>query len=152
MPVQDLSELDTEQKKRIADLAKTTKIEDLDTTALIADVNLDFSRTMNKIIFDQFLENSQDSEYFPKHLKLPPKEKPKDVRYLGTVELERNKGVKEMNVSSNREITFIEPKDFNDTFKSFCFASLYIKKEVIKALQEIRVECNKINDLPIFHL
>jgi len=52
MPVQDLSELDTEQKKRIADLAKTTKIEDLDTTALIADVNLDFSRTMNKIIFD----------------------------------------------------------------------------------------------------
>jgi len=68
------------------------------------------------------------------------------------MELERTKGVKEMNVSSNREITFLEPKDFNDTFKSFCFASLYIKKEVIKALQEIRVECNKINDLPIFNL
>ena len=62
MPVQDLSELDTEQKKRIADLAKTTKIEDLDTTALIADVNLDFSRTMNKIIFDKFMEDSKESE------------------------------------------------------------------------------------------
>lgn len=68
------------------------------------------------------------------------------------MELERSKGIKEMNVNSNKEISFIEPKDFNDTFKSFCFASLYIKKEVIKALQEIRVECNRINELPIFHL
>ncbi|KAL4440889.1 hypothetical protein ABPG74_009302 [Tetrahymena malaccensis] len=152
MPTQDLSELDTEQKKRIADLAKTTKIEDLDTTALIADVNMDFSRTMNKIIFDTFLEECQDSEYFPKHLRLPPKEEEKEVRYYGTMELERTKGVKEMHVTSNREISFHEPKDFNDTFKSFCFASLYIKKEVIKALQEIRVECNKINDMDIFQL
>lgn len=57
-----------------------------------------------------------------------------------------------MHVSSNREICFLEPKDFNDTFKSFCFASLFIKKEVIKALQEIRVECNKAGEHPIFQL
>lgn len=89
---------------------------------------------MNKIIFDTFLEESSDSEYYPKHLRLPPKERVKEVRYFGTMELERTKGIKEMHVTSNKEISFHEPKDFNDTFKSFCFASLYIKKEVIKAL------------------
>lgn len=68
------------------------------------------------------------------------------------MELERSKGVKEMVVTSNKEISLLEPKDFNDTFKSFCFASLYIKKEVIKALQEIRVECNKASEYPIFQL
>lgn len=37
-------------------LAKTKKLENLDTTALIAEVNYDYMRTMNKIIFDRFLE------------------------------------------------------------------------------------------------
>jgi dynein heavy chain len=67
-------------------------------------------------------------------LKLPPKEIEKDVNFFGTIELERTKGIKEMHVGSNKVVSFHEPKDFNETFKSFCFASLYIKKEVIKAL------------------
>jgi dynein heavy chain len=33
-----------------------------------------------------------------------------------------------------KEIFYAEPKDFTDIFKDFCFASLYIKEEVIKAL------------------
>ena len=42
--------------------------------------------------------------------------------------------MKEMHISSNKVVSFHDPKDFNDTFKAFCFASLYIKKEVIRAL------------------
>ncbi len=56
MPFQDLSELDTEQKKRIETLAKTKKLEEMETTNLILEVSNDFARTMNKIIFDTFLE------------------------------------------------------------------------------------------------
>lgn len=56
MPLHDLSELDTEQKKRIESLAKTKKLENLETTALTLEVNSDFGRTMNKIIFDKYLE------------------------------------------------------------------------------------------------
>jgi dynein heavy chain len=56
MPLHDLSELDTEQKKRIEALAKTKKLENMETTALTLEVNSDFGRTMNKIIFDRYLE------------------------------------------------------------------------------------------------
>ena len=73
MPKEDLAELDTEQKKRIENLAKTKKIGDIDTQALIQEVNFDFARTMNKIIFDQYLVDEVKSDYYPKHLKLPPK-------------------------------------------------------------------------------
>lgn len=32
------------------------------------------------------------------------------------------------------KIHWEEPKDFTETFKDFCFSSLYIKEEVITAL------------------
>ena len=38
--------------------------------------------------------------------------------------------------------TLQHAKDFDETFKSFCFHSLFIKTEVVKALQDIRVKCN----------
>lgn len=33
-----------------------------------------------------------------------------------------------------REINYLEPKGFRDVFKDFCFSTLFIKTEVIKAL------------------
>jgi len=42
MPIQDLSELDTEQKKRIDILAKNGKVVEQDTTNLLTEVNKDF--------------------------------------------------------------------------------------------------------------
>jgi dynein heavy chain, axonemal len=67
------------------------------------------------------------------------------------VELQRTKGAKELIVENSKDVVFKEPKDFTEIFKEFCFASLYIKEEVIKALQLIRLECNKINDMEIFN-
>lgn len=55
MPIQDLSELDTEQKRRLELLAKTKKIENVDATAVLGEVNYDYMRTMNRIIFDRFI-------------------------------------------------------------------------------------------------
>lgn len=65
---------------------------------------------------------------------MPPKPKEKEVPYLGAVELERKKGAKEMIIENERNIMYVEPKDFIESFKNFCFNSLYIKEEVIKAL------------------
>jgi dynein heavy chain len=45
----------------------------------------------------------------------------------------------------------LEPSNFTETFKNFCFASLYIKEEVIKALQDIRKECNKVLELKMYN-
>lgn len=49
-----------------------------------------------------------------------------------------------MEMYNYREITYVDPKSFRETFKDFCFSTLFIKQEVIKALQEIRLECNKM--------
>jgi dynein heavy chain len=89
MPTADLSELDSEQKKRIEHLAigapywhgPDSKVKHLeqDANPLLAEVNGDFNRTMNKIIFDKFLDEQKDSENYPKHLKLPPRAPPKEA-------------------------------------------------------------------------
>jgi len=55
-------------------------------------------------------------------------------------QLERDKGAKLVMIENEgRDISYIEPSNFTETFKDFCFASLYIKEEVIKALQAIRL-------------
>ena len=67
MAQEDLAELDSEQKKRIEQLAtgapywkgvgKTNRLDEIgDAGNLTQEANKDFCRTMNKIIFDQFLE------------------------------------------------------------------------------------------------
>ena len=45
-----------------------------------------------------------------------------------------------------------DAKDFDETFKSFCFHSLFIKTEVVKAIQDIRVKCNDVLEKSIFDL
>jgi dynein heavy chain len=42
MPFQDLSDLDQEQKKRLENLAKTKRLEGMDTNNLITEVNHDY--------------------------------------------------------------------------------------------------------------
>jgi len=64
------------------------------------------------------------TELIPTNLKLPPKQKPKEVPYFGLVP--------------------IPPHDFPEQFSTFCFNSLFIKPEVITAMVEIRAECNKV--------
>ena len=89
-------------------------------------------RTMNKIIFDKYLEetNPNDDERFPKMLKLPPPAEEKQVPEYGMKELERHKGGMTF-ICCGRDQYKEEPKDFTETFKDFCFSSLYIKEEVI---------------------
>lgn len=48
--------------------------------------------------------------------------------------------------------TLQDAKDFDETFKNFCFHSLFIKTEVVKALQDIRVKCNDVLTMNIFDL
>lgn len=51
-----------------------------------------------------------------------------------------------------KDVTYEEPKNFTETFKDFCFHSLYIKNEVITALQEIRLKCNDVLEMQMFDL
>ena len=88
MPTQDLNELDTEQKKRLEAMAKTKKLESMEKTTLLMSVYHDYHRTMNKIIFNTFLEAHPEEldsdDLFPVRLELPPVIE-KEVKYYGMV-------------------------------------------------------------------
>lgn len=53
---------------------------------------------------------------------MPPKETDREAPYFGMVPIPQH--------------------DFPENFSKFCFSSLYIKEEVIKAMVEIKGECN----------
>ena len=55
-------------------LTRTKKLEGIDPTPLLMDVSYDYSRTMNKIIFDKYLDGNLDQldnkDIFPIRLNL----------------------------------------------------------------------------------
>ena len=53
--------------------------------ALLSEVNADYERTMNKIIFDKYLEETdvEEDDLYPFNLALPPKEEAKETQYFG---------------------------------------------------------------------
>ena len=90
---------------------------------------------MNKIIFDKYLDEGIE-DIIPLNLTLRQVEKNVPAPEFGMIIIERDEG----------------SKDFTEIFKDFCFASLYIKKEVIHALQQIRDKCNGVLEQHIFNL
>ena len=92
---------------------------------------------MNKIIFDKYIEENDKStdQLYPSNLTLSKnEEEEKEAPYYGMQPLERHKGAKFIWMYNAKEVFVEEPKDFTETFKDFCFSSLYIKEEVIQAL------------------
>ena len=87
-------------------------------------------RTMNKIIFDKYLQEHTevDDLLYPKHLRLPQKFEDEEAPYYGMMPLERQNGAKLIWMYNYRDIFYEEPKDFTETFKDFCFSSLFIKE------------------------
>ena len=130
MPSEELSELDPEQISRIISMATASRYlksrQNVDTTAIMFEVNQDFSRTMNKIIMEKTLEKSPDElqDMIPASLQLPDKPPCKETPYFGMVPIPQH--------------------DFPEQFSKFCFQSLYIKEEAIRAMVEIRTECNQL--------
>lgn len=90
MPIHnaDLPELDQEQKKRLENMSKNKKLKDMESTALIMEVGYDYNRTMNKIIFNNYLfrASKSDADNLP-DLTLPPLQTTKETPYYGMIEL-----------------------------------------------------------------
>jgi dynein heavy chain len=95
-----------------------------DTTTLLSEVNFDFAKSMNKIIFDKHMKE-KGSEIIMSNLTLPPEQNKKESPYYALVN--------------------IPPHNFPEQFSQFCFNTLLNKDEVIRAMQIIRKECNDAN-------
>lgn len=90
---------------------------------MLSEVNFEFAKTMNQIIFDKHIKKNG-----PNLISGPlvlPEEKPKEEAPM--------KGM----------IT-IPPHNFPEQFSNFCFNSILNKDESIRAMQEIRKECNDV--------
>lgn len=79
------------------------------------------------------LSEDQKKDMVPTNLILPEPAPPNRVPYYGLIK--------------------VPDHDFPEQFSNFCFHSLFIKDEVIKAMVQIREECNNINrDCRVFNV
>ena len=84
---------------------------------------------------EKTLEKSQEElkDMIPAQLQLPEKAPPKEKSYFGMVPIPQH--------------------DFPEQFSNFCFKSLYIREEAIRAMVEIKTECNQLlKDNRIFNV
>jgi dynein heavy chain len=102
-----------------------------DTTTLLSEVNFDFAKSMNKIIFDKHMKD-KNSELITSSLTLPPEATPKEKPYYGLIN--------------------IPPHNFPEAFSQFSLSTLMGKEEVIKVMQIIRKECNDANLRNIYNI
>lgn len=100
-----------------------------DTGPLLHEITTDYARTLNKIVFDINLRDPRQQEVFA-HLELPRAPEKGPAPFLGVVPV---------------------PKyDFAAQFESFAAATHLGEVEVIRALNKVRNECNKVMALPLF--
>jgi len=133
MPTDEIPELSNEQIAKVITQALTARAfkgkSQLDTQPLITEVNADFAKTMNKIIFDKHMKG-KGKELIGGSLALPPAHKPKR-RYHGMIQ--------------------IPAHNFPEIFASFGFESLLMRQEAIKAGERINLECLEAQEKEIFN-
>jgi len=110
MPTNKIPEIDNEKVNRILGMTQNTKQlrgkSSSDTTTLLNEVNFDFAKTMNKIIFDKHIEQNGPN-LISGPLTLPEKEEEKEAPYYGMI--------------------IIPPHNFAEQFSNFCFNSILNK-------------------------
>ena len=137
MPTEDIPLLTNEQVNRILVYAlNSKKLKDklMDTSQLINEINIDYARTMNKLVFDVILETNEESRdsaiiKIEEEFLFPPKQLAPES---GTVPL--------------------PPYDFPEQFSQFSFHSFLTKPEVITAIVKVKSEGFKIQKMNIFNV
>ena len=143
MPMEDIDPLNAEQVNRILSLAMNSrKLKDriMESSAMIGEINMEYARTMNKIIFDRAIKRSKHeslSSKIPSALTMVkvsedifPVENPQVIPKKGTVDAPEH--------------------NFPQQFSEFSFKTLLTKPEVILALGRIKIECSKLLKQSIF--
>jgi dynein heavy chain, axonemal len=149
MPHSDMPQLPVEQINRMLNYALNSKalktqMKLMDTSMLVSEVNIEFARSLNKIIFEHIVALSTATgrpsalpDFMVNFPPLPLPHSPQNRRSRpvpdwGTVP--------------------VASHNFPETFSQFAFSSLLTKAEVINALVRIRGECVKVMEKSLFHL
>ena len=153
MPTEDLYELDSEQISRIKNMAENRQAQSKEAQGkdsgkdgagklkmsdqLLAEINKNYARTLNKIILDKARENPEGKEIIDIDFTLP--EPSDNLIYKSSLAEGPSR-------QFNSKAPFfglipIPNHDFPKKFSDFCFNSLYIKPEVFEAMVDIRATC-----------
>ena len=134
MPKHQIPEVDNDSVNRVLAMTQNSKAlrgkSTADTTTLLNEVNVDFAKTMNRIIFDKHL-SEKGCDLITGPLDLPPKKPKEETPYYGMIKIPKH--------------------SFAKKISKFSFTTLLIKDEVIRALQEIRKECNDVAAKDIYN-
>jgi dynein heavy chain len=135
MPIHEIPELDHEKINRILILTQNTKAlrgKSSADTSLLNEINFEFCKSMNNIIFTKHLsEKGKGNGLITGSLKLPKEPPKKQAPYFGMITIPEH--------------------DYPETFSTFCSNTLLFKNEVIMALNEIKKECNDVMTRDIFN-
>ena len=135
MPIHEIPELDHEKINRILLLTQNTKAlrgKSSADTSLLNEINFDFAKTMNKIIFDKHLKEKGGSNgLITGSLSLPPEKLEEASPYFGMIS--------------------IPPHDYPGIFTNFDANTLLKTNEVVLALHEIKKECNDVMTRDIYN-
>ena len=125
MPIDDLSGMDAEQVNRILFLSLNTKkmrVNNNDTTQLINEIQLDYSRTINALIYNAHQQSNTTQALTAATAAIHCPD-------YATVR--------------------IPAHDFASHFTSFCFHSFMTKPEAIVSLIRVNAECQKLHKTPL---
>ncbi|KAI9209204.1 dynein heavy chain and region D6 of dynein motor-domain-containing protein, partial [Polychytrium aggregatum] len=131
MPIENSIQLSPPQLSKITSVAtsngaKYRRVLDPGNPAgarLLNEIRLDYSRAMNKELFDRVVRSNPNSGIYAS-LTLPPTPTPKPIPEYATA--------------------WVPRYDFDKYQKQFSFSSLLTKPEVIKTMTKIRIESDKL--------
>ena len=133
MPADELGGLDAEQVNRVLSRAMSTnemRENEFDTSTLLNEINVDYSRTMNKIIFDANM-SIPENKHISETLTLPVKES-------------------NSNEIPQKGVVHVTQYDLEERFKSFVFGTFLVQPEVVYVLERVQQQCNKILTVSFF--
>ena len=123
----------TRLKKKISDKGSFFKGMDSKVEELIKDLNWNFLRTTNKIIFDKYYHSKFSESLIINNLSLPE-------NIVTTIEAFESKSVRYLGLEVIPKYNYIS------SYKNFTFGTLLCRKEIIRCLHKIKEECYKIRD------
>jgi dynein heavy chain len=107
---------------------------------LLKELNLNYLRSTNKIIFDKFYNSRKQKKLIIKNLKMGEYFSNSDESNLP---IENGVPVSKVRYLGLEEVP---PYKYIENYKKFTFRTLLCRKEIIDCLSKIREECNKIKD------
>ena len=135
MLIDQIQDMNEDVRKRLQNNIKKLKflkVEQKNIDDLLRDLNCNYLRTTNKIIFDKFYYSDNANLLIIDNLKLPP-------------EIINNPDIHKVEVRE-KGLEAIPPYNYVQSYRAFTFKTLFCKKEIVDCLQKIKEECNKIRN------